>query len=157
MCILELALKDKEYGLENYKVSMSEESKEHLLINADGDARRLLNALEIGALSTKINDEGVRNFDIAVAQESMQKRAILYDRSRDAHYDYISAFIKLMRGTDPDAAVYWMAKMLAAGEGPRFIARRIIICASEDVGMADPKALILAVSSLKCSRIYGYA
>ncbi|MDR3257098.1 MAG: replication-associated recombination protein A [Endomicrobium sp.] len=155
LCILESTLKDKDNGLGNYKVKMSEEAKEHLLLNAGGDARKLLNALEIGVLSTKINEKGIRNFDITVAQESMQKRAILYDHSGDVHYDHISAFIKSMRGTDPDAAVYWMAKMLAAGEDPRFIARRIIICASEDVGMADPSALILAVSALKAVEFVG--
>ena len=153
--IMESALADKENGLGSYKVKMSQEAKEHLVLNAGGDARKLLNALEIGVLSTKVNDKGFRNFDISVAQESMQKRAVLYDRSGDAHYDHISAFIKSMRGTDPDAAVYWMAKMLAAGEDPRFIARRIIICASEDVGMADPRALMLAVSALNAVEFVG--
>lgn len=153
--IMESALKDRENGLGNYKVKMSEEAKEHLLVNAGGDARRLLNALEIGVLSAEINREGMKIFDIGVAQESMQKRAVLYDSSRDAHYDHISAFIKSIRGTDPDAAVYWMAKMLAAGEDPRFIARRIIICASEDVGMADPGALTLAVSALNAVEFVG--
>ncbi|MDR1196569.1 MAG: replication-associated recombination protein A [Endomicrobium sp.] len=153
--IMESALKDKVNGLGNYKVEMSEEAKKHLVLNANGDARKLLNALEIGVLSTKVNEKGIRNFDISVAQESMQKRAVLYDRSGDAHYDHISAFIKSMRGTDPDAAVYWMAKMLTAGEDPRFIARRIIICASEDVGMADPRALMLAVSALHAVQFVG--
>jgi len=153
--IMESALKDKESGLGNYKVEMSDEAKQHLILNANGDARRLLNALEIGVLSTKVDGKGIRNFDISVAQESMQKRAVLYDRSGDAHYDHISAFIKSMRGTDPDAAVYWMSKMLAAGEDPRFIARRIIICASEDVGMADPRALMLAVSALNAVEFVG--
>lgn len=153
--IMESALTDKEKGLGKYKVRISEEAKQHLILNANGDARRLLNALEIGVLSTKLNEEGARIFDISVAQESMQKRAVLYDRSGDAHYDHISAFIKSMRGTDPDAAVYWMSKMLAAGEDPRFIARRIIICASEDVGMADPRALMLAVSALHAVQFVG--
>jgi putative ATPase len=153
--IMELALKDKENGLGSYKVKMSEEAREHLLVNACGDARKLLNALEIGVLSAEVNGAGIRIFDIGVAQESMQKRAVLYDRSGDAHYDHISAFIKSMRGTDPDAAVYWMAKMLAAGEDPRFIARRIIICASEDVGMADPGALTLAISALSAIQFIG--
>jgi putative ATPase len=153
--IMESALKDKENGLGNYKVKMSKEAREHLLVNACGDARKLLNALEIGVVSTEIDGEGIRLFDIDVAQESMQKRAVLYDRSEDAHYDHISAFIKSMRGTDPDAAIYWMAKMLAAGEDPRFIARRIIICASEDVGMADPGALTLAVSALNAIQFIG--
>ena len=153
--IMETALKDETRGLGGYKVEMSEEAKQHLILNADGGARRLLNALEIGVLSTKVNGKGIRIFDISVAQESMQKRAVLYDRSGDAHYDHISAFIKSMRGTDPDAAIYWMSKMLAAGEDPRFIARRIIICASEDVGMADPRALMLAVSALNAVEFVG--
>lgn len=155
LSIMEAALKDKEKGLGNYKVKMSNEAKEHLLVNAQGDARKLLNALEIGVLSTKVDDGCTRIFDIDIAQESMQKRAILYDRSGDAHYDHISAFIKSMRGTDPDAAIYWMAKMLAAGEDPRFIARRIVICASEDVGMADPMALTLAVSAFSAVEFIG--
>jgi putative ATPase len=153
--IMESALNDKVNGLGNYKVEMSEEAGQHLILNANGDARRLLNALEIGVLSTKVNGKGIRIFDISVAQESMQKRAVLYDRSGDAHYDHISAFIKSMRGTDPDAAIYWMAKMLAAGEDPRFIARRIIICASEDVGMADPRALMLAAAALNAVEFVG--
>ena len=153
--IMESALKDEENGLGKYKVQMSAEAEEHLVLNANGDARKLLNALEIGVLSTKVNGKGVRVFDVTVAQESMQKRAVLYDRSGDAHYDHISAFIKSMRGTDPDAAVYWMSKMLVAGEDPRFIARRIIICASEDVGMADPRALMLAVSALQAVQFVG--
>ncbi len=153
--ILDSALNDKEKGLGGYKVEISDEAKQHLVLNANGDARKLLNALEIGVLSTKVNGKGIRVFDISVAQESLQKRAVLYDRSGDAHYDHISAFIKSMRGTDPDAAVYWMSKMLAAGEDPRFIARRIIICASEDVGMADPRALMFAVSALNAVEFVG--
>ncbi|MDR3243918.1 MAG: replication-associated recombination protein A, partial [Elusimicrobiota bacterium] len=153
--ILNAALQDKENGFGNYKIEMSKEAIEHLILNADGDARRLLNALEIGVLSTKVNEQGIRIFDIATAQESMQKRAVLYDRSGDGHYDHISAFIKSMRGSDPDAALYWMAKMLSAGEDPRFIARRIIIAASEDVGMADPRALMFAQSALKAIEFIG--
>ncbi|MCA6073078.1 MAG: replication-associated recombination protein A [Endomicrobium sp.] len=155
LSIMESALRDKEKGLGNYKVEMSDEAKRHLILNAGGDARKLLNALEIGVISTKVNEKSVRTFDLVVAQESMQKRAVLYDRSGDAHYDHISAFIKSMRGTDPDAAVYWMAKMLTAGEDPRFIARRIIICAAEDVGIADPRALTLAVSALSAIEFVG--
>jgi putative ATPase len=153
--VMESALKCKENGLGSYKVKMSEEAREHLLVSACGDARKLLNALEIGVISAEVNGEGIRIFDIDVAQESMQKRTILYERSGDTHYDHISAFIKSMRGTDPDAAVYWMAKMLAAGEDPCFIARRIIICASEDVGMADPGALTLAISALNAVQFVG--
>lgn len=153
--IMESALNNKDKGLGKYNVRMSEEAKKHLIANSGGDARKLLNALEIGVLSTKVNKDGVRFFDINVAQESMQKKAVVYDRSGDAHYDHISAFIKSMRGTDPDATAYWLAKMLAAGEDPRFIARRIIICASEDVGIADPRALTLAVSALNAIEFVG--
>ncbi|MDR0822588.1 MAG: replication-associated recombination protein A [Endomicrobium sp.] len=153
--ILDNALKDKENGLGNYTVKMSDDARKHLILNADGDARKLLNALEIGVLSTKVNEQGIRIFDISTAQESMQKRAVLYDRSGDAHYDHISAFIKSMRGSDPDASLYWMAKMLSAGEDPRFIARRIIIAASEDVGMADPRALMFAESALRAVEFIG--
>jgi putative ATPase len=153
--ILNLSLNDKERGLGSYNVKISNEAKEHLILHACGDARKLLNALEIGVLSTKENINGVRNFDINVAQESVQKRAFLYNRFGDAHYDYISAFIKSMRGTDPDATIYWLAKMLSAGEDPRFIARRIIICASEDVGIADPVALTLAVSAFNAIEFIG--
>jgi putative ATPase len=153
--IMELALNDKDRGLGNYKVKMLEEAKKHLLINSGGDARKLLNSLEIGVLSTKANKDGVRVFDINVAQESMQKRAVVYDRSGDSHYDHISAFIKSMRGTDPDATVYWLAKMLIAGEDPRFIARRIIICACEDVGVADPRALTVSVAALNAVEFVG--
>jgi putative ATPase len=155
LSIMELALQNKEKGLGNYKVKMSDGARKHLIINAGGDARKVLNALEIGVLSTRVNDEGVRNFDIVVAQESMQKKTVLYDRSGDAHYDHISAFIKSMRGTDPDATIYWMSKMFVAGEEPRFIARRIIICASEDVGTADPMALMLAVSAFNAIEFVG--
>jgi putative ATPase len=153
--IMDRALNDKDKGLGNYSVKMSHEAKEYLVSNSSGDARKLLNALEIGVLSTKVNEEGVRVFDIDVAQESMQKRIVVYDRMGDAHYDHISAFIKSMRGTDPDATVYWLAKMLVAGEDPRFIARRIIICASEDIGIADPRALTLAVSALNAVEFVG--
>ncbi|MDR1122715.1 MAG: replication-associated recombination protein A [Endomicrobium sp.] len=153
--IMESALNDKNKGLGKHNIMVSEEAKKYLIANSGGDARRLLNALEIGVLLTKINKDGVRVFDINVAQESMQKKAVVYDRSGDSHYDHISAFIKSMRGTDPDATVYWLAKMLAAGEDPRFIARRIIICASEDIGIADPRALILAVSALNAVEFIG--
>ncbi|MDR3281510.1 MAG: replication-associated recombination protein A [Endomicrobium sp.] len=153
--ILDLALKDKENGLGNHRIKMSEEAKKYLIFNVNGDARKLLNALEVGFLSATIDESSFRDFNVVVAQESIQKRPILYDRSGDAHYDHISAFIKSMRGTDPDAAVYWMAKMLVAGEDPLFIARKIIVCASEDVGMADPRALIVAISALSAVEFIG--
>jgi putative ATPase len=155
LCVLDLALSDKENGLGNYKIKISEEAKKHLILNVNGDARKLLNAIEIGVLSAALDKNGFKDFNIFVAQESTQKRAILYGRSGDAHYDHISAFIKSMRGTDPDAAVYWMAKMLVAGEDPLFIVRKIIMCASEDVGMADPRALMIAVSAFHAVEFVG--
>jgi putative ATPase len=153
--ILNNALVDKERGLGMYNVKMSDQAKEHLIQNVNGDARKLLNALEIGVLSTTPDKDGVINFDMSVACDSLQRRAVVYDKKGDGHYDHISAFIKSMRGSDPDSAIYWMAKMISAGEDPRFIARRIIICASEDVGMADPRALTLSVSALEAIKFIG--
>jgi len=123
--------------------------------NSSGDARRLLNALELAAVTTKPGPDGVRRIDEAVARESIQRRSLRYDRSSDEHYDHISAFIKSMRGSDPDAAVYWLAKMLEAGEDPRFVARRILICASEDVGNANPMALVMAQSAFNSAEVLG--
>lgn len=151
--ILGRALKDEERGMGKYKVEMKKEAMDHLVRISDGDARRALNALEIGILTTKPNEEGVIIYDLKVAEESIQKKALVYDE--DAHYDTISAFIKSMRGSDPDATLYWLAKMITAGEDPLFIARRIIICASEDVGNADPYALPLAVSALHAIQSIG--
>lgn len=153
--ILNNSITNKEKGFGNLNIKITDEAKQHLIKFANGDARRLLNAVEIGVLSTSPNSGGVRLFDIKVAEESIQKRTVVYDRSGDQHYDHISAFIKSMRGSDPDAAVYWMAKMLVAGEDPRFIARRIIICASEDVGNADPRALTLSVAALQAVEFLG--
>ena len=153
--ILDNALTDEERGFGKAKVNISEEAKKHLVKESNGDARRLLNALEIGVLSTKKGKDGTVNFDLKVAEESLQKKVLLYDKASDEHYDHISAFIKSMRGSNPDAAIYWMAKMLTAGEDPRFIARRIVICASEDVGNADPHALMLAVAALNAVEFVG--
>lgn len=121
----------------------------------EGDARRALNALEVGSLTTPKNKQGKIIFDITVAEESIQKKQVNYDKDGDQHYDTISAFIKSMRGSDPDAALYWLAKMIYAGEDPRFIARRIVICASEDVGNADPRALLVAMAALQASEFVG--
>jgi len=151
--IIERALKDEERGMGKYRVVMEEEAMDHLVRVSNGDARRALNALEIGILTTKPNEEGVIIYDLDVAEESIQRKAIVYNE--DAHYDTISAFIKSMRGSDPDATLYWLAKMITAGEDPLFIARRIIICASEDVGNADPYALPLAVSALQAIQSIG--
>jgi putative ATPase len=139
--LLARALADQERGLGALGVEATPDSLAFLADICDGDARRALSALEIGVRSM----EGPRRvFDLAVAQESIQKKAVLYDADGDQHYDVASAFIKAMRGSDPDAAVYWLARMLEAGEDPRFIARRIVIAASEDVGNADPQALLVA-------------
>ena len=119
------------------------------------DARRGLNALEVAVLSTPKNSDGVVPLTVAVAEQSVQRKQINYDADGDAHYDTISAFIKSMRGSDPDAVLYWMAKMLHAGEDPRFLARRICICASEDVGNADPQALVLATAAMQAAEFVG--
>ncbi|MDD5618325.1 MAG: replication-associated recombination protein A [Candidatus Omnitrophica bacterium] len=153
--ILERALKDKEYGFGDLKIKMDKEAIGFLAGICEGDARRALNALEIGVETTKPDKDGVINFDLEVAQESIQKKALRYDRDEDEHYDTISAFIKSMRGSDPDAALYWLAKMLSAGEDPRFIARRICICAAEDVGNADPMAVVLAEAAFSVADFVG--
>lgn len=152
--ILHIALNDKERGLGKLKIEMTKEAKEHLVTYSEGDARKLLNAVEIGALTTPKRN-GKIIFDLNVAEESIQKKALIYDKSDDQHYDHISAFIKSMRGSDPDAALYWLAKMLIAGEDPRFIARRIVILASEDIGNADPQALVVATSALNAVEFVG--
>lgn len=145
--LLESALKDEEHGLGDLKIELSDDARKHLAKVCDGDARRALNALEIAALTTPPNESGVIVIDLSVAEESVQQKTVVYDGDGDAHYDTISAFIKSMRGTDPDAAIYWLAKMLYAGEDIRFIARRLVICASEDIGLADSNALRVAVSA----------
>ncbi|MGA9172777.1 MAG: AAA family ATPase [Thermoactinomyces sp.] len=142
--ILLAALTDRERGLGDYHVKIEEDALQHLIQAAGGDSRNALNALELAVLTTPPNDEGIRHITINVAEESIQRKVIRYDKSGDNHYDTISAFIKSMRGSDPDAALYYLAKMLQAGEDPRFIARRIFIHAAEDVGMADPRALLIA-------------
>ena len=153
--ILTNALKDKERGLGKLKIKIEKKALEFLAKISEGDARRALNALETGVLTTQPDKDGTIDFNFEVAQESIQKKAVVYDKDEDAHYDIASAFIKSMRGSDPDAALYWMAKMLYAGEDPRFIARRICICAAEDVGNADPLALVLANAALQISEFVG--
>ncbi len=152
--VLERALKDQKNGLGTLKIRASEDALQFLAQHSDGDARKALNALEIGALTTPPDPQGTVFFSPDAARESIQKK-IVYDRDGDAHYDTASAFIKSMRGSDPDAALYWLAKMVYAGEDPRFIARRICICAAEDVGNADPHALILANAALQVSEFVG--
>ena len=149
------ALVDKERGLGNYNVKIDRNAKSHLAKLSDGDARKCLNALEIGVLTTPPDSKGVIHFTLAVAEESIQQKAVVYDRVGDAHYDTISAFIKSMRASDEKGAMYWLAKMLHAGEDFRFIARRIVIFASEDVGLADPEALPLAVATQQAVEFVG--
>jgi putative ATPase len=153
--ILKNALKDKQRGLGKIGIQANPEALKYLARLCDGDARRALNALEVGALTTKPDQSGRINFDLQVAEESIQKKAVVYDKDGSAHFDTISAFIKSMRGSDPDAVLYWLAKMLYAGEDPRFIARRIVICAAEDVGNADPQALVVANAALQISEFVG--
>lgn len=153
--ILNRALTDKERGVGSLNISPEKGSLEHIAKMADGDARKALSALEIAALTTQPAENGKIIITKEIAEESIQKKAIVYDKKGDQHYDTISAFIKSMRGSDPDAAIYYLAKMLYAGEDPRFIARRIVICAAEDVGLKDPMALVLAISALKAVEFVG--
>src|SRR5216110_3011902 len=149
------AFSNKERGLGNYKVKIDKYARQHLAKLSDGDARKCLNALEIGVLTTQPDSNEVIHFTVAVAEESIQQKAIVYDRAGDAHYDTISAFIKSMRASDEKGAMYWLAKMLHAGEDFRFIARRIVIFASEDVGLADPEALPLAIATQQAVEFVG--
>jgi putative ATPase len=153
--ILQRALAHEERGLGKLKLKLAAQAAAHLTRMAGGDARRLLNALELAALSTAPGHDGVRHITLEAAEESIQRKSIRYDKKSDDHYDHISAFIKSMRGSDPDAALYWMAKMLAAGEDPRFIARRILICASEDVGNADFRAVLVASAAFHAAEVLG--
>ncbi len=147
MKLIRRAVYDKEKGMGSYKAKIDEDALEFLADMAGGDARRALNAVELGVLTTERSADGVIHITSEVAAECIQRRLVRYDKTGDNHYDTISAFIKSMRGSDPDAAVYYLAKMLNAGEDVKFIARRIMICASEDVGNADPMALTVAVSA----------
>jgi putative ATPase len=153
--LINRALADKERGLGNYNVKMDTDARRHLAKLSDGDARKCLNALEIGVLTTPPDSRDVIHFALAVAEESIQQKAVVYDRVGDAHYDTISAFIKSMRASDEKSAMYWLAKMLHAGEDFRFIARRIVIFASEDVGLADPEALQLAIATQQAVEFVG--
>jgi putative ATPase len=150
--MLRMALTDRERGLGDIPIHLREDALDFLAEMCDGDARRALTALEVGVLST--SDRPVE-FTKNVAQESIQRKALDYDKTGDAHYDVTSAFIKSMRGSDPDAAIYWLARMLEAGEDPRFVARRVLICASEDVGNADPLALVVAAAAVQAVEFLG--
>lgn len=153
--ILRRALSDRERGVGNFNIVADEKALQHIARMSDGDARKALSALELAALTTPPESDGETRITVPVAEESIQKKVVVYDKKGDQHYDTISAFIKSMRGSDPDAAVYYLAKMIYAGEDPRFIARRIVICASEDVGNADPNALVVAVSALRAVEFVG--
>lgn len=153
--ILLRALADPENGYGKWDVTLTPEAMAHLTRMAGGDARNALNALELAVETTRPDEAGQIRIDVEVAQESIQKRAVLYDKNDDAHYDTISAFIKSVRGSDPDAALYWLAKMLYAGEDPRFILRRLIILAGEDIGMADPMGLVVVNAAAQAYEYIG--
>ncbi len=155
IALMKRALGDEERGLGLYSVEADEDALRHIARCCEGDARRALNALELAVLTTPPGVDGVIRLTVAVAVDSVQKKTIVYDRDEDGHYDTISALIKSMRGSDPDAAVYWLAKMLFAGEDPRFIARRLVIFASEDVGNADPRALLIASAAMQATETVG--
>ena len=149
------ALADAERGLGKYPVRLDEDAADHLATVSDGDGRKCLNALEVAVVTTAPEPDGAIHVTRAVAEDSIQRKAVVYDPTGDGHYDTISAFIKSMRGSDPDAAVYWLAKMLYAGEDIRFIARRLVICAAEDVGLADSQALVVAVAAQQAAEFVG--
>jgi putative ATPase len=149
--LLQRALADAERGLGRVPVQVDEEALDHLVRIAGGDARNALNALELAVTTTPADKEGRVHVTLEVAQESIQRRAVRYDKGGDEHYDTISAFIKSVRGSDPDAALYWLAKMVYAGEDPRFILRRLYILAAEDVGLADPQAVVVVDA---CARAF---
>ena len=155
------ALSDKDLAkilaraAEQEKVKLTKEAQEYFITQANGDGRKILNALEIAVLTTEPDTDGIKQVDLKTAQECIQKRHLNYDKKGDEHYDIISAFIKSMRGSDPDATVYWLARMLESGEDPRFIARRILICASEDVGLAEPAAIMIAQAAFSAAEELG--
>ncbi len=142
--LLDRALRTPGRGLGNYNATVAPEAMEHLVRTAGGDARVALNALELAVLLTQPDEEGRRVVTLETAEEALLKRAVVYDRDGDEHYHVASALIKSIRGSDPDAALYWLARMIYAGEDPRFIARRLVISAAEDIGLADPQALVIA-------------
>lgn len=153
--IIQNALADPERGYGKREVVLDADALGHLTHMAGGDARNALNALELAVETTPSNEDGVTHISLDIAQESIQKRAVYYDKGDDAHYDTISAFIKSVRGSDPDAALYWLAKMLYAGEDPRFILRRLIVLAGEDIGMADPMGLVIANAAAQAFEYIG--
>jgi putative ATPase len=154
--LLKRAIKDSSRGLGKLDIRFHEDALEYIAIMADGDARKSLTALEVAVMSQKNVGQGVIKLDIEVAKESIQQKAIVFDPTGDSHYDLASALQKSMRGSDPDATVYWLARLIAGGQDPRFIARRIAVCAAEDVGNADPLATVLAASAMQISELVGF-
>ena len=153
--LLKRALADEERGLGSYRTEVTEEALEHLAKCANGDVRIALNGLELAVISSAPDADGIRHIDLKTAEESIQRPAVVYDNTGDEHYDIISAFIKSIRGSDADAAVYYLARMLDAGEDPLFIARRMVISAADDVGLADPQALVIAQSAAGALQFVG--
>ncbi|MGJ9382899.1 AAA family ATPase [Salipaludibacillus sp. CF4.18] len=153
--VIDQALEDKERGFGNYTIHIDEEASTHIIDIANGDARTALNAIELAVLTTDPNEENIIKIDLNTAEASIQKRMIRYDKAGDNHYDTISAFIKSIRGSDPDATLYWLAKMIYAGEDARFIARRLYVHAAEDVGLADPNALLIAEAAFHAVEFIG--
>ena len=153
--IVERAIKDEERGLGKSRITISEEALRHLVTMSNGDARVALNALEMATFATIPESDGLRSIDLSAIEEALQHRALLYDKSGDQHYDLISALHKSLRGSDPDAGLYWLGRMLEAGEDPLYIARRLMRFASEDVGMADPQALVIAVAAQQAVHFVG--
>jgi putative ATPase len=153
--IVERVIEDKERGLGKFQITIGEEALRHLVTMSNGDARVALNALEMAAFATLPDSDGLRSIDLSAIEEALQHRALLYDKSGDQHYDLISALHKSLRGSDPDAALYWLGRMLEAGEDPLYIARRLMRFASEDVGVADPQALVVAVAAQQAVHFVG--
>ncbi|PYZ98794.1 replication-associated recombination protein RarA [Alteribacter lacisalsi] len=153
--VIDRALKDKERGFGEYDINLIKEARDHLVHVADGDARTVLNALELAVLTTDPDEKGRIVIDLDVAEASIQKRVVHYDKQGDNHYDTVSAFIKSIRGSDPDAALYWLAKMIYAGEDAKFIARRLYVHAAEDIGLADPNALLIAQAAANAVEFVG--
>ena len=153
--LLDRAVRDKEKGVGDINVVFDEDAKNFLATISEGDARHALTALEIAVRSTAVDDEGRVHLTLDIIQECVQRRQVKYDKTEEGHYDTISAFIKSIRGSDPDAAIYWLGKMLVAGEDPRFIARRLVISASEDIGNADPRGLTVAVAAMQACDFVG--
>jgi putative ATPase len=153
--IIQRALEDKEKGLGNLRVKLDNKAMEHLVITSSGDARIALNALEMATYATPPDSQGRRKINLVMIEDVLQHRSLLYDKSGEEHYNLISAFHKSLRGSDPDAALYWLGRMLEAGEDPLYIARRMVRCASEDIGMADPQALVVAMSAQQAVHFIG--